>query len=273
MLNGLDIFSGIGGLSEALSSWVRPVVYCENDRHAQAVLLSRMARGDLFSAPIWDDVRTLRGSAFGYTEIDIIYGGFPCQDISSAGTGKGLEGERSGLFFELSRLVHEIRPRFVFLENVPVITTRGLGKVAGEFTKLGYDTRWTIVSAKEVGASHLRKRWFMLAYANGESLRLSESRKWEKNIYAPTALENGKDTDSYGVGGKTRPMVRDEQEKPFSIDLLEGDSWDDYASFFHRVDHGIPFRSHRLRGLGNAVVPKQAKKAFEKLIGLEKDRK
>src|SRR5690606_10421534 len=130
MLRGLDLFSGIGGLTLALAPWVRPVAYCENDRYATAVLLSRMRTGDLPCAPIWDDVRTLRGDML--PSVDIIYGGFPCQDISCAGRGAGLAGGRSGLFFEIARLARELRPRFVFLENVPAITTRGLGDVLGE---------------------------------------------------------------------------------------------------------------------------------------------
>lgn len=113
MLNGLDLFSGIGGLTIALEPWVRPIAYCENDRYAQSVLLSRMRSGEIATAPIWDDVRTLRGDLFR-DGVDIISGGFPCQDISVAGTGKGLAGERSGLFFEIVRLARELRPKFIF---------------------------------------------------------------------------------------------------------------------------------------------------------------
>ncbi|NCX93455.1 MAG: DNA cytosine methyltransferase [Gammaproteobacteria bacterium] len=122
-MNGLDLFSGIGGIGLALEPWVRTVAYCEREPYAQGVLLSRMQSGDIDRAPIWDDVTTLRGDML--PRIDIISGGFPCQDISVAGLGKGLAGERSGLFFEIARLVRECQPRFVFLENVPAIRTRG----------------------------------------------------------------------------------------------------------------------------------------------------
>ena len=88
-LYGLDLFSGIGGITKALSGFVEPVAYCEKDRYAQGVLLSRMAQGELPVAPIWDDIQTFPGKAFK-DHIDIIYGGFPCQDISVAGTGRGL---------------------------------------------------------------------------------------------------------------------------------------------------------------------------------------
>src|SRR5690606_12278219 len=102
---------------------------------------------------------------------DVICGGFPCQDISVAGTGAGLEGERSGLFFEIIRLVGEIRPRLVFLENVPAITTRGGVRGISAFASLRYDCRWTIVSAAEVGAPHLRRRWFLLAHSRDRGQR------------------------------------------------------------------------------------------------------
>jgi len=154
----------------ALRRWVRPVCYCEIDTYAQGVLMSRMADGSLPSAPIWDDITTLKGKAIP-ERIDIITGGFPCQDISLAGRGAGVEGERSGLFFEIMRLVDELRPRFLFLENVPAITIRGGLRVTGEIASRGYDCRWCIVSAAEVGAWHKRDRWWLLAYDDSESKR------------------------------------------------------------------------------------------------------
>ena len=102
MLKGLDIFSGIGGITIALQEWVKPIAYCDIERYAQAVLLSRMADGTIPRAPIFKDVTKITNVG---GKVDIIYGGFPCQDISVAGHGKGLEGERSGLFFEIMRLV------------------------------------------------------------------------------------------------------------------------------------------------------------------------
>lgn len=169
-MNGLDLFSGIGGLSLALNQWVKPITYCEIDRYCQGVLMSRMADESLRNAPIWDDIKTLDGNIFRGA-VDIIYGGFPCQDISVAGRGKGLDGERSGLFFEIMRLAKEISPKFLFLENVPAITTRGGLQVVREIAAMGYDCRWCIISASSVGALHRRERWFLLAYSkhNGAS--------------------------------------------------------------------------------------------------------
>lgn len=163
MLNGLDLFSGIGGLTIALSPWARPVAYCEQDRYCQAVLLSRMFDKSIPTAGVWDDVRTINAAEL-LAPIDIIYGGFPCQDISVAGNGRGLEGERSGLVFEIFRLTKEIKPTFIFLENVPAIRTRGAERVGKELAALGYDCRWDMLSAYDVGAPHLRERWFCLAH-------------------------------------------------------------------------------------------------------------
>lgn len=121
MLNGLDLFSGIGGITMALAPWVRPIAYCENDRYAQSVLLSRMAGGQLPVAPIWDDVRTLNMGVLGRvgTMLDIIYGGFPCQDISVAGNGVGLDGKRSGLFWEIIRLIKDDQSHFRLPRKCP----------------------------------------------------------------------------------------------------------------------------------------------------------
>lgn len=242
MLNGLDLFSGIGGLTLALGEWVAPVAYCEYDGYAQGILLSRMADGRLPEAPIWPDVRTLVGESLP-VPIDIIYGGFPCQDISVAGNGAGLEGERSGLFFEICRLIDEIKPPFVFLENVPAIRTRGGERVVKELARRGYDCRWDVVSAAEVGAPHLRKRWFLLA-AHAERLELREQ---SRGVSGPSGQEAIQFT-SHGVA-----------------------SWSPARPSICGMDDGLPFRVDRLRGLGNAVVPPQAREAFMRLMGLKRE--
>lgn len=273
MLNGLDLFSGIAGLGIGIGEWVRTVAYCERDRYAQAVLLSRMAAREIDNAPIWDDVQTLRGEML--PPIDIIFGGFPCQDISTAGNGVGLEGKRSGLFFEIIRLTSECRPRFVFLENVPAITVRGLDRVLLEFTKIGFDCRWTIVSAAEVGAWHLRERWFLLAHTNGAISRHKreemESENSEMGLKSSFNLELNGIKESVAnascIGSHARSRRRHEpegkSENPFSKD------WWSIEPNVGRVVNGLPNRVDRLRCLGNAVVPLQAKTAFKRLIGIE----
>jgi DNA (cytosine-5)-methyltransferase 1 len=234
MMYGLDLFSGYGGISLALKDYVRPVVYCEIERYAQGILLSQISRGSLPFAPIWDDVSTLRGDDVG--SVDIIYGGFPCQDISVAGNGDGLGGKRSGLFFELLRLVEEIRPPWVFLENVPAIKTRGLLTVVRSFTDLRYDCRWTRVSAQEVGANHIRERWFLLAHANSERL--------ERQRQESSGIESELQNFSNLCGWEVEPGVG-------------------------RVANGVTARLDRVKALGNGVVPLQAKIAFERIMGIE----
>jgi DNA (cytosine-5)-methyltransferase 1 len=302
VLNGLDLFSGIGGISVALSPWVRPIAYCENDRHAQAVLLSRMRWGGIKTAPIWDDVTTLVQGVLPGDAVDIIIGGFPCQDISCAGNGIGLEGKRSGLFFEIVRLVRELRPPFVFLENVPAITLRGLDRVLLEFSALGYDCRWTIVSAEEIGAPHRRERWFLLAHANGELGRIqsigqstSEGPTFacddgqEESLAHSDGIRGGEgqhqsqiwrwqpDSES-GCGHLEDSKCERPQEPRRECGVAEsgrqaGDafssSWWAVEPDVGRVAHGISARVDRLRGLGNAVVPLQAREAFARLIGIE----
>lgn len=264
-MNGLDLFSGIGGIGLALSPWVRTIAYCENDRYAQAVLLSRMQSGDLEKAPIWDDVRTLSSKHIG-VPIDFISGGFPCQDISTAGRGAGLEGTRSGLFFEICRLIGELRPRFIFLENVPAIAVRGLDRVLLEFTALGYDTRWTTISASSVGACHQRKRWFLLAHSNRESLRIeheSELYKQENGVKSVSQQRLITYSHRAGLEGTNGEecIKKAELAKPAGFG-----GWTTEPTVRGR-NHGIPHRLDRLRCCGNSVVPLQAREAFKKLIG------
>jgi DNA (cytosine-5)-methyltransferase 1 len=273
LLNGLDLFSGIGGLSLALGEWVRPVAYCECDRYCQGVLLSRMRQGAISEAPIWDDVRSLKKEML--PEIQIIYGGFPCQDISVAGLGKGLEGERSGLFFEVVRLTREIRPRFVFLENVPAITTRGLTRITAEFSALRYDCRWGMLSAFDVGAPHLRQRWFMLAHASGISERDQSGWRSGPHREGPTfpRYDSGERVvaDTARKRGKQRrsgPSIRRRDDDTFRDGSPHLSEWWKTEPDVGRVVDELPFRVDRLRALGNAVVPSQAREAFTRLMGI-----
>ncbi len=240
-MNGLDLFSGIGGISLALRDWVRPVAYCEIDTYCQGVLLSRMADESLCNAHIWDDIKTLDGTKFK-GKIDIIYGGFPCQNISITGRGEGLEGERSGLFFEIIRLAKEIEPKFIFLENVPAIISRGGLRVVREITSLGYDCRWCVISAASVGALHKRERWFLLAYAKSE--RSEKTRQPSGQETTLTILDNQTQYDKW----------HKEPENKFRLS---------------RVDNGLQIRSHVIKALGNAVVPHQVKEAFKILMGIK----
>jgi len=280
MLNGLSLFTGIGGLDVALSDWVRPVAYCEIDPYCQGVLLSRMATGDIRTSPIWDDITTLDGSEFE-SEIDVIYGGFPCQDISIAGNGKGLEGERSGLFFEIVRLAKEIKPSFIFLENVPAITCRGGLRVVREITEMGYDCRWCIISAASIGALHRRERWFLLAHANDNGSSTSERRggirgctssgkgsQEQKEMFGKIERANCISSD---VADPMRQGLQiGEKERQFSeVRPTQRSDWWDSEPSVGRMVNGLPNRVDRIKCLGNSVVPCQAKEAFKILMGIK----
>ena len=258
---GLDLFSGVGGISVALSPYVTPVAYCENDRYAQGVLLSRMWSGDLPEAPIWDDVLTLSGAML--PQIDIIYGGFPCQDISIAGRGAGLGGKRSGLFFEIVRLIGEIRPCFVFLENVPAIRIRGGDIVAKELARLGYDSRWATLSAADVGANHHRKRWWLLAHANSGDGRVQSECGGSSKTFSSNNGSEKYVADAHGINETS--ITKECQ----GVRRSNTTGWWRVEPHVGRVAHGVPQRVDRLRGLGNSVVPVQAREAFERLMGLK----
>ena len=159
----LDLFSGIGGFSLGLerSGGFETVAFCEISAPCRHLLAHHWPE-----VPIYEDVKTLKGEGLG--EIDAICGGFPCQDISLAGKGAGLAGERSGLWCEYARLIGEIRPRFVVVENVSALLVRGFGAVIGDLAALGYDAWWDCIPACAVGAPHRRDRLWIVAYARGQ---------------------------------------------------------------------------------------------------------
>lgn len=277
-MNGLDLFSGIGGLTKALADYVRPVYYCDIDPYCQAVLLSRIHRGQLPRAKLWDDVTTLQANRCGITDIDIIYGGFPCQDISTLGTGKGLEGKRSGLFFEIVRLAEEIKPTFLFLENVPAITTRGGVAVMREIASLGYDARFCVISAASVGAPHKRDRWFCLArHRSGRNKEIhtlldgyqSSSLQQSDREIQFVAEDSGFCEDvAYSKRSRLSRRGTEQWTKPEVAEPAYSSGWPAEPNVARMAD-GIPFRVDRVRALGNSVVPAQAKEAFEILMGIK----
>jgi len=241
LLRSLDLFTGYGGITLALKDWCKPIAYVEIEEYCQKIIAYRMADGSLPRARIFGDVKNIRGE-LGCA--DIIVGGFPCQDISVAGHGAGLEGKRSGLFFEIARLTEEIRPSFVFLENVPAIRTKGLWSVTNEFTEMGYDCRWTSVSASYVGASHRRERWFFLAH----NRRKRGKGVGQKKIFRKQRLSWCEDERG----------IKDLYKRP-----------DLYEPKLCRNLHDVAFGVDRIKALGNGVVPLQVKTAFEILMGLK----
>jgi DNA (cytosine-5)-methyltransferase 1 len=264
-LNVLDLFSGIGGFSLGLErAGMRTVAFCEIDPYARAVLRKHWP-----DVPQYDDVRTLtadRLAADGIA-VDVICGGFPCQDISFAGKGAGLEGERSGLWSEIARLVGELRPRFVFVENVSALLARGLGDVLGDLASLGYDAEWHCIPASAVGAPHRRDRVWIVAYPNGRGQQGSSERHREaeqdpadrdtRRRYAGGLRQDVADPHEPRLEGWLRESLRQcASERTAGASGASGLAATWLAEpDVGRVANGVPKRVDRLRCLGNAVVP------------------
>ena len=162
-MNELALFAGAGGgiLGGQLLGW-HTVAACELEPYPRECLLARQRDGQLDRFPIWDDVCTFDGRPWRGL-VDVVSGGFPCQDISSAGKGAGIEGARSGLWKEMFRIICEVRPRYAFMENSPMLTSRGLGVVLGDLAEAGYNAEWLVLGAADLGAPHQRDRIWILA--------------------------------------------------------------------------------------------------------------
>lgn len=250
----LDLFSGIGGFSLGLerSGAFETVAFCEIEPYCQKVLAKHWPK-----VPIYNDVRTItadRLAADGIA-VDAICGGFPCQDISTAGKGAGLAGERSGLWFEYARIISEVRPRYVIVENVSALLARGLDEVLRTLAEVGYDAEWEVISASSVGAPHQRDRIWIVAYPNHNRSEIGHVEYPEQNRQEKTdnalpcrsnvAYSNGSQCQGGGLSGRIH-----QEHANFS-----GSSWWSVEPDVGRVANGIPNRSQRLRALGNAVVP------------------
>lgn len=261
-----SLFSGIGGLELGLESLgLGPVIWqCDSDPCARAVLEHHWP-----GVKRYDDVKEIDGTA---TRPDILCGGFPCQDISNAGKRAGITGERSGLWSEYARIIGELRPGLVFIENVAALRTRGLDRVLSDLAALGYDATWGDFSAAEVGAPHRRARLFILAHPHGSP------RGWARDAVTGAgdeairgrAPESGRrclsvaHADGAGLALGSLEPARGEcaatergsaPANPWAVEPDVG-----------RVAHGVPARMDRLRLLGNACVPQQAAHAFKALI-------
>ncbi|WP_424783925.1 DNA cytosine methyltransferase [Paraburkholderia sp.] len=232
-MNELHLFAGAGGgiLAGQLRG-NRCVCAVELDPYAQAVLVARQNDGTFSPFPIWDDVRTFDGLRWRGI-VDAVCGGFPCQDVSAAGTGDGLDGERSGLWTEMARIIRQIRPKRVEVENSPMLTSRGLGRVLGDLAAMGFDVEWGVLSAADTGAPHLRERIWILANARcgrcggekgrqmeqprrvkvecgGETLANADSESGEQRWPRDTAQgARGWDTNRGGISAHVSDTLRD----------------------------------------------------------------
>ena len=279
-MNVLDLFSGIGGFSLGLErAGFKTVAFCEIDPYCRRVLARHWP-----DVPVYDDVRTLTaarlvgdtaklqrnggkhhagsnskgadtfsqsGNASG---IDVICGGFPCQDISTAGKGAGITGERSGLWKEYARIIGEVRPRYAIIENVAALLHRGLSDVLFDLSALGYDAEWHCIPASAVGAPHRRDRIWIVAYPNQQ--RCMVERVGSERHFGPS--QSGAWYSSQAVADAAGQRLEGTKlfGSRYDLGAFVGDNgWWLTEPDVGRVAHGVPARVDRLRSLGNAVVP------------------
>ena len=295
----LALFAGAGGgiLGGHLLGW-RTVCAVEWDAYAASVLVQRQNDGCLPPFAIWDDVQTFDGRPWR-GRVDVISGGFPCTDISCAGKGAGIEGERSGMWGHMARIVGEVRPQFVFVENSPMLVGRGLARVLGDLASLGYDARWGIVGAHHVAAPHKRDRIWIVAHSRQQGLQGSGRPREANSVGKASRIERpGKAPElqehvahSHGERGRSRNAKRKNAGYAWEPSQHSGDEskglglWiaesnlgrglpDELAGRvdingtaaqggLSRVGKGIPHRVDRLKCIGNGQVPQCAALAWK----------
>jgi DNA (cytosine-5)-methyltransferase 1 len=269
MLTFGSLFSGIGGIDLGLQRAGMTCKWqCEIDEYAQKVLQKH-----------WPNVARFRDirdcGKHNLSAVDVIAGGFPCQDISPAGRRAGIDGGRSGLWSEYYRIICELRPRYVLVENSADLLKRGMGRVLGDLARVGYDAEWRVLSAAQFGARHLRRRTFIVAYTNGY--------QYDATSQSPIGVTSGPKTspewihsplsNTDGNGLQTRnaqsELLHWETKSGLEVKSTAIHSpifrrpntkWDIWASEpnVDRVADGVPNRVQRIKGLGNAVVPQVA---------------
>ena len=283
-MNELALFAGAGGgiLGGHILGW-RTVCAVERDAYPAQVLAARQNDGTLPPFPIWSDVCSFDGRPWcGIAQI--VSGGFPCTDISSAGRGAGIEGEHSGLWSEFARIIGQVRPEFVFVENSDLLNVRGLERVLGDLATLGFDAEWCVLGANHAGAPHERQRTWILAHAIGGRWGQvfpggeTQGRKPHPDQRSPQLPH----PDSNEHEGRPHARGRQGQEARAQVlhdplrgryrapdgeirpgwDALELPGWWATEPALGRVAHGVAYWVDRIRALGNGQVPVVAVLAF-----------
>ena len=252
-MNELHLFAGAGGgILGGMLLGHRCVCAVEIDQYARSVLIARQNDGSLPPFPIWDDVCTFDGTPWRGI-VDVVCGGFPCQDISAAGKGAGITGERSGLWKEFARIIGEVRPSYVFVENSPMLTIRGLGTVLGDLAAMGFDAEYGVLSAADVGANHRRERIWILAHSNGDrgATRTQEQmRGVVSNVNRLSATEeSGRELVECGADGDcdvayTNSERRKELHAPAITDKSRQSNRGDFAEGCGREIVADPWKQH-----------------------------
>jgi DNA (cytosine-5)-methyltransferase 1 len=215
-MNELALFAGAGGgiLGGHLLGW-RTVVAVERDAYAAQVLAQRQNDRILRPFPIWSDVTSFDGRPWRGI-VDVVSGGFPCQDISAAGKGAGIDGERSGLWGHMRRIIRDVQPCIVWVENSPILTSRGLNRVLGDLAAMGFNAEWGVISAENTGAPHERERiwifawrdpcdkWEIVANSNGSREPQPTRREPERGVGIEQRCKAVANADSF-VGLEGRP--------------------------------------------------------------------
>jgi len=249
-----SLFAGIGGIELGLE-WTggfETVWQVEIDDYARRVLEKHWP-----NVRRWDDVRTFPPEPVDEWRCDLVCGGFPCQDVSVAGRRKGIEGERSGLWFEYARIIRALRPNYILVENVAGLLDRGAGRVFGELAESGYDAEWISLSASEFGADHERERVYILAYP--EETRRSNvlhSARGPREFHRSYFHYWGKERD-WGIGKLGRCRL-DSVRRAIAAGV--------FGMAYGVSDSLEP----RLECLGNAVVPQVAQWIGERILEAER---
>lgn len=272
-LKVLDLFAGIGGFSYAAEQLVggfETTQFVEWNKHCHKVLAKHWP-----GVPIHSDIKTFHARE---GEFDVITGGFPCQDLSSAGKQLGFEGERSSLFYEIMRIAREVRPSFILFENVGNLVSHLNGEtfqeVLFQIAKAGYDAEWAVIPASDLGACHQRKRVWIVAWNTQGELAQKQSDRFTQHLAPCSGSRSQLSEPRDSVCEDAANTLCDGQHpQPYAWLSVEASrsswttgtrplspDWRRYVSkpVLCRGDDGLSGRVERFRQLGNAVVPQVA---------------